>query len=845
MHVSRKIASRFLFVVCILFFITCTIYSFIPVILGKKLLPGFAESIGFSHAVCEIRKFSLTRLDLASLQWGDPANPLLSIDSARFDFSFFGLLKKRIDKIVVSGLEVRAEYHDGMLSFPGLNFEKFFQEPPEAKQNSRHAVKQHSLPVIVKELEIHHATLLLKSGDAYFRIPFGINAKYSPIPEKGNAPGYDLQIWLSPDLPHIFPGMSVASRIEIHSNLDLAMDNVNLQINLSGVRIEYNGYQILNSPGNTPLIVEITKRQDAITFNFSRFCVLSPLPVEISTDRKHAFTLRVTDEGVDMNGKVYLHFNKELINDHSSLWLGLLNTEILAIKIHGRKNGKRWSFRSHTSGTDRPLELRGQGETLSFHPKIFTIRGEGNESGGNLNFMVKVASLQYHSDTAKVNIPDFRVYGNLLFYGAEDLKIKASAKLSDGELTMGDLHAGKIEAKIPFQWPAPSIKLEEITYRNEGGGYFHVPDLTYSTINIGAIDFTPYQNSFDFLFTGKYKELLPGVCINFSGKVGMNNKQQFSSQIHFKSSDSKKDIKLELGKFSPQLTDMSFEGIFAIAGECNVTGNDIGSNALIAIHDARIEDTVKKAALEGINLNLNLQDLYNFRSPRGQILKFRRFTWGDVEMLDGEMEFQIESPKDFFLERSDFSWCGGHVYTHGLHFESEKDKFDITLYCDRLKLATILKQLNIANADGEGAVNGRIPISYGGGKIKILDGFLYSTPGEGGTIRLSTDYLSPGVASVQQSIQLQIAQEALKNFNYDWARLTVQSRGNDLAILMQMDGKPAGLLPFGFNKEVGLYRVTDQPRAHFQGIRFNINFILPLDTILYYKSGLDGLLHHK
>lgn len=52
--------------------------------------------------------------------------------------------------------------------------------------------------------------------------------------------------------------------------------------------------------------------------------------------------------------------------------------------------------------------------------------------------------------------------------------------------------------------------------------------------------------------------------------------------------------------------------------------------------------------LEGIDLDLDIQDLYNFHSAPDQVLKFKRFAGGDIEMSEGEAEFQIESSSSFF-----------------------------------------------------------------------------------------------------------------------------------------------------------------------------------------------------
>jgi hypothetical protein len=90
---------------------------------------------------------------------------------------------------------------------------------------------------------------------------------------------------------------------------------------------------------------------------------------------------------------------------------------------------------------------------------------------------------------------------------------------------------------------------------------------------------------------------------------------------------------------------------------------------------------------------------------------------------------------------------------------------------------------------------------------------------------------------VEQPIQTQIALEALENFQYDWAKLTINSEKENLKILMQMNGKPARSLSFGFNKNKGIYKSKDssKEKANFQGIQFDINFNIPLNKILSYE----------
>jgi len=168
------------------------------------------------------------------------------------------------------------------------------------------------------------------------------------------------------------------------------------------------------------------------------------------------------------------------------------------------------------------------------------------------------------------------------------------------------------------------------------------------------------------------------------------------------------------------------------------------------------------------------------------------------------------------------------------------EDYHITFYCDRLNLAKVLEQFGAAAAKGQGSVNGRIPLQYANGKIKFDDGFLFSTPGEGGKIHLSgTDILTAGIPpNTPQYVQIELAREALKDYVYSWAKLNITSKGEELLLQMQMDGKPAKTLPFVYKKDIGgfIKVEADAKGSKFQGIRLDVNFRLPLNKLLQYKD---------
>ena len=137
-------------------------------------------------------------------------------------------------------------------------------------------------------------------------------------------------------------------------------------------------------------------------------------------------------------------------------------------------------------------------------------------------------------------------------------------------------------------------------------------------------------------------------------------------------------------------------------------------------------------------------------------------------------------------------------------------------------------------------MNGRIPIAYTNGRIRFDDGFLFSTPGETGQIQLTgTDILTRGIpAGTPQFAQVELAQEALKDYAYTWAKLGLMSEGEDFVMRLQFDGKPANPLPFIYKKEIGGFiRVEAGAQGSvFQGIGLDVNLRLPLNQLLQYKD---------
>lgn len=239
-------------------------------------------------------------------------------------------------------------------------------------------------------------------------------------------------------------------------------------------------------------------------------------------------------------------------------------------------------------------------------------------------------------------------------------------------------------------------------------------------------------------------------------------------------------------------------------------------------------------------MELAIPDLVEMRSAPGQKLKFAHGFLGDMAFENAEIDLQIESTLSLLVEKSLFTWCGGKVEAPAIRFTPGTEDYKLILYCDRLDLAKVLQQFGAAAEKAEGRLNGRIPLRYRNGNLTFTDGFLYTTPGESGKIRMTdTEMLTAGIRpDTPQYVQMELARKALEDYDYSWAKLSLTTEGEDLLLKMQLDGKPAKSLPFVYQKDAGGFAkvAAGVQGSTFQGIRLDVNFRLPLNKMMQYKE---------
>jgi len=436
--------------------------------------------------------------------------------------------------------------------------------------------------------------------------------------------------------------------------------------------------------------------------------------------------------------------------------------------------------------------------------------------------------------SAELRIPQLTLSGQFSQNKIKKQVVNALLQWDNSSLVLGEKEASMsaIKGQLPIRWPAAG-KLQK--------GSFSVGRLRYKNMNVGKVRGTMQQTEQGFDFKGEHiNNLIPKLILEFQGAAKLFQTQIPQAQIQFQNVPSAADIQVDLEKFLPQAAGVSVKGQLSLKGNLFFSTPGMSGSLESRIDNGSVVVPEKKISIAGIQLAFSIPDLPHIRSAPQQQLLFEKAAVGGIVVSNGHMEFQIESVNSLFIEKAQFKWSEGNVDTYAVRISPGIEDYRLILYCDRLNLASVLEQFGAATAAGEGTVNGRIPLQYSNGKLSFDDGFLFSTPGEAGKIRLKdTEILTAGIPpGTPQYLQMELAREALKDYDVSWAKLNITSEGEDVLLRMQLDGKPANLLPFVYKKELGGFAKIEAKGkgSKFQGIRLNINFRLPLNKMLQYKE---------
>jgi hypothetical protein len=884
-----------LLLVCLAVLIT----QALPVYVEERLVPKLAGAFDLVPEQVQARRVGVWGADLGPIRLSRDQAPAIAVSAIQLDYNPLSLLQGKVAGITLVGLEVAVEMGPDRLAIAGV-------EVPASAHSSAESGTPFKLdtlwPITLERLSLVHSRFKLVWQENQYLLPVELHLETAQLKSgilKGQATisllGNPVRLTASIDqqanqarvalnaeavslrrLAALLPAGAVS---DMTGTADLSagcrIGLAPLQFSGLSMTARFDGAQVTTpygrlqtqGSGGRPLVVSLAgERLTDLEWSGAPFTLEAPFKLKVSAlqgrlavDRQ-SWSLRGLMEtsvprqivgGAELPGDIPLQWTLTARSQPAS--------DRIEMALHSRESGpisvslgeNRLSSRKLTVGIDGHYEkgaLAAEAQILAedlglsapqarFQAPAATVSatvrmpppGAGNTAA--LAATAKLANLQATSASSTLHIPQLVLELTGRSRARHPWGLSGQLRLTDGrfEDRASDLSAEGLSLLLPLAWPAASAmepgRLAAAAIRWKG----------HSMGGLGGIlGQTAAGLEMDLRHTSA---LIPGMNAMVKGRLGPAGG---GIELHLPPHEMASD--LDLGRLVPAAAGILGRARISAYAELSLGGHGPKGFGRLKVSGGRIHQEAHNLLLEEIDLAVRWDDLFKFKSAPQQRLQVARLALGELKAQQLAVDFQIESPQTLFIEKAGLMWCQGQINTSALRIDSTQADYDLVLYCDRLNLADLLEQLGAAQASGQGSVNGRIPIRFQNDRLSFDNGFLYSTPGQSGTIRLSgTGALVKGLPpGSPQHTQLEIATEALKDYSYQWAKLQLKSEAEILLLKLQLDGKPNRLLPFAYNQALGRFeRVAGAGQAEFKGISIDLNFRSPLNEIIRYKNLLN------
>ncbi len=685
------------------------------------------------------------------------------------------------------------------------------------------------------------------------------------------------------DLVHLIAGLDATGQVTVQTNAvltwtPLAISNANIDLFWRSGRLAYASAIIEPVRDGTPATLSAVS-EDLRTWQIKAQGVKLQTPAPVAMNLLAA-TVNLGGDIWDAAGKGELTLLPWSIEGPTPVSLKASASLPVTFDVSKKASGE-WTAGFSTVGNDPitrsdPLDITIAGASIHGGAPRFSLTAKGDGQAGRADWQLDLKKIRAIAAGAIVNLPSADARGAIQFkdethgpFWIGQARVRLPSPTLDAKGMAGQLdaltlsarfqkqgsHAPVVDARLQcangwFHHPDSGLHLSggrlDLPFRSDSKatvsqGTFSVARVDHRKRKIGNIKGRITQTKDAYAFTATHDSgLFPGMTAVLAGNVYINEPRLGDADLTFQIPPYELPAESDLGRFVPAAKGVTLSGNISAQGKGAISSAGIRGDVDLAMKGGELRMTDKKITVAGIDANLRFPELPRIRSGPAQQVRFARAAVGGIVVDGGAFDVQVESADTLFVEKGRLLWCGGKVDTQALRITAGNQDYNVNLYCQRLELSRILEQLGSVNARGSGTVNGRIPIAYSNGRIRFDDGFLFSTPGEGGRIQLSgTEMLTRGIpAGTPQFAQVELAQAALKDYAYTWAKLGLMSEGEDFVMRLQFDGKPANPLPFVYKKEIGSF-VRVEAGAHgsvFQGISLDVNLRLPLNQLLQYKD---------
>ena len=285
---------------------------------------------------------------------------------------------------------------------------------------------------------------------------------------------------------------------------------------------------------------------------------------------------------------------------------------------------------------------------------------------------------------------------------------------------------------------------------------------------------------------------------------------------------------------------LDFDGFLAASGHLRYRNGQVSGTAQLQVDLDTLGVPEKNISIKTLSCGVTFPSLPAPFSLPSQRCSAGELAFGNLQFSNADVNFRVEDLDTVFIEKSSVKWCQGKLESTSLRLSRSKPEINTALYCSRINFSDLLNQFGLDQAQGQGSLNGKLPIALSREGLSFDEGFLFSTPGTGGIIRFSnTDMLRQGVGSADVGGYLEYSMKAMEDFAYQWTKLSFNSSGDELQLTMELNGKPRTPLPYSLKN--GVISKTDKGEGLQYPIQLDVNFRLPLAELFQIGQNIQSI----
>ena len=411
----------------------------------------------------------------------------------------------------------------------------------------------------------------------------------------------------------------------------------------------------------------------------------------------------------------------------------------------------------------------------------FTLHASLGESG---DFSVTSATERISLPFISVAIDEISAYGRLASIAPNE----GTGTLSAASVSIGTLKLGRQEASLLFNGDRTQIKAECNL----------APWLNTTAAISGSI--TNLNNP-----SGKITAIIP------AGREG---------------------APLFLPVLNRNLKGAESEG--TLRAELFLAGNTPASSASIKAYAKDLTIRLPEAGLTLSNINAHCEwKLPQFPQSNAHAeMNIEYIKWSNLSVSNVTVNFQLLHDGEIFIEQVLGEWCGGKLKLFAISITPDALPERIQIYARNLQLDSLLRECGLAGVTAIGRLDGQLPLRIKNKRINIENGLLGTPPGEKGTLRIGSSTTLDQALGATRSAELQLAREALRNFNYDWARISIATLEGALNIKAAVHGISSAPLPFMRDRWGKILNSNSRKDKWLhEPMTLELNFHIPLPVI--------------